>query len=280
MPSYNFLNKPADALGNGTDSISMRGFAYGTTNQIAGEALTITTGFRPAYIAVCYGEDAERTMLIYNEDCDNIRYNENHEEVSFGSYFYASNTFPLQQKNPLANTSAATLPEENWRFKIINISDTSFTLKPTSWYMDDGAVDEPAIPTEDCVLWWFALAKFPSKTANTISGIVTNVFDEEIVIDCGFVPDFLVILQSSDYPDEFYEINCAICWNKQRNTTSYLGAGTGMNCNLSYAVNTNLSYPDDSFGPWVDWTDSGFKIYGHDNSFYYFAAKGLPEASE
>ena len=281
MPSYNFLNKPSDTLGNGTDSSSMRGFAYGTTNQTAGEALTITTGFRPAYIAVCYGENAESAMLIYNEDCDFIKYNEySGSNVSLGTQFYATASMPLlSARNEWISSGEFDNERDfistNWRFGIINVFNTGFTLKATM-------VEEvDPVPTGDCILWWFALAKTPSKTINTISGKIGPLNDEEKIVDCGFIPDFLVILQTMEPESWNYIINGIIYWNKQRDITKYLGAGTGDNCELTFSENSTLAYPDDEFGPWVDWTDSGFKVYGYDdNSFFYFAAKGLPEASE
>lgn len=278
MPSYNFLNQPADALGNDTDSTSMRGFVYGTTNQTAGEALTITTGFKPAYIAVYYGKNAKRAMLIYNEDCDFVKYDQNNEEVNLGSQFFATENIPLLNAREEWLSSEQFDNEWDfiatyWQFGIIDVFDTGFTLKATM------VEDEDPIPTEDCVLWWFALDKMPSKTANTISGVISGpISDEVITVDCGFVPDFLVIMQTIGPETWSYTINGIVYWNKQRSINGYIGAGTGSNCNLQESAHTDIAYPSNTYGPWIDWTDSGFKVYGYDdNSFFYFAAKGLPE---
>lgn len=220
MPTYNWLSHSANNLGVGLHPAPSRQFAHALVNQTLGESLTITTGFKPHFIAIIYGKDAKRALLIYNED------------ISTTSHLFASTEDYLQTRS-----------FGDLEFNISSVSDTGFTLAPTT------------IATESATVYYFVLDGGAGSSSSGASAYLHNL-STTTTVNLGFVPNFLTIVKADG--------TSAIYWTADRSTGGFAGAST-----------TDYSAHSTTMAPWNNWTDSGFIINSSgDNAgdYYYFAA--------
>ena len=149
MPTYNWLSRLSGTIGNGINNINKS--ITGVVNQPINESIFIQTSIRPDYIAIIYGKDAERALLIYDKD------------YSTTSYWFSNTSEYLQIRE--FGTS---------KFHIESIEDNGFTLAPTD------------IATENAIIYYFvmedganSLLKMKGKIQN-VTGTSTIYFPDTI----------------------------------------------------------------------------------------------------
>ena len=180
MPTYNWLSYPTGFVGNGENCLRdwRAGAAYQTINQ----SLKITTEFKPYHIAVIYGKDAKRALILYD-------YNKSENSCL------------------MATTESYMISQQfgNTEFNIQSIDNDGFTLAPTT------------VATESAQLWWLAIGDGPEITINCVTGVTPNI-QYTYEINVGYKPMFFAAIAESDTQGFFYTeqrstTGIAAAWN-------------------------------------------------------------------